>query len=167
MPEATTRQQCTKCLRPAQPRHKLCCRCAGYAKKYYDARIAAGLCTEGGCSNRTRPGRRTCHDCVAKQTVRAKRYRHRIKDIINQHYGNICNCCGESNPLFLTLDHVNNDGNKQRAMFTSEMNLYIDVAVKIKRGDAPTDLRILCYNCNCGRQRNNGICPHEESHGHR
>ena len=29
-------------------------------------------------------------------------------------YGWICNCCGEKNPKFLTIDHVFNDGFKDR-----------------------------------------------------
>ena len=25
----------------------------------------------------------------------------------------------------------------------------------------PDTIQILCFNCNCGRARNGGICPHE------
>lgn len=24
----------------------------------------------------------------------------------------------------------------------------------------PDELQLLCFNCNCGRQRNGGVCPH-------
>ena len=32
------------------------------------------------------------------------------KEKVFDHYGWVCACCGEAEPLFLTIDHVNNDG---------------------------------------------------------
>jgi hypothetical protein len=33
-----------------------------------------------------------------------------------------------------------------------------------QRDRFPNDvLRLLCFNCNCGRAKNGGICPHEET----
>ncbi len=69
-----------------------------------------------------------------------------------------CACCGESNVGFLTLDHVNNDGaaHRKRAAGGS-------LAWKLRRLGWPKDppIQVLCYNCNCGRQYNAGICPHK------
>ena len=51
------------------------------------------------------------------ETVRAKENRKRregaarIRDAVFSHYGgDRCACCGETEKLFLTLDHINNDG---------------------------------------------------------
>lgn len=86
------------------------------------------------------------------------------RDIIYIAYGNKCNCCGESNKLFLTIDHVNNDGYKIRqrnkngnysAPFSGH---YYKQIIK---ANFPSDLQLLCWNCNCGKARNGGICPHK------
>jgi hypothetical protein len=72
-------------------------------------------------------------------------------------YGDKCQCCGESNPLFLTLDHVNNDGHIERKQF-SQGGLYS----RIIQRNFPDIYQLLCWNCNTGKRRNNGVCPHQE-----
>ena len=44
-----------------------------------------------------------------------------IKKIVYTHYGNICSCCGESDYMFLTIDHINNDGHKQRRKISTQL----------------------------------------------
>lgn len=39
------------------------------------------------------------------------------------HYGTKCQCCGEKQVEFLTIDHINNDGNKHRKE-TNYSNIY-------------------------------------------
>lgn len=69
-------------------------------------------------------------------------------------YGGHCACCGESNPLFLTIDHIHGRTDKKYRGWRLYENL--------KRAGWPKDgLRLLCFNCNSGRQINGGICPHE------
>lgn len=84
---------------------------------------------------------------------------------IRNAYGNKCNCCGEDNPLFLTIDHINNDGYKIRprnkngnysAPFSGQYY------IQIIKANFPKDLQLLCWNCNCGKHRNKGICPHKQ-----
>ena len=71
-------------------------------------------------------------------------------------YGGKCVCCGESNLDFLTLDHVNNDGHLEE--YRGGPSQYY----KLKRDNWPSNIQILCYNCNCARATNVGICPHQE-----
>jgi hypothetical protein len=91
--------------------------------------------------------------------------RARLKAMVFAHYGAICRCCGETEPLFLTLDHVNNDGAMHRRKIsngkarTSPTGIYFDVI----RRNFPADFQVLCYNCNCGRARNGGVCPHQSA----
>ena len=75
-------------------------------------------------------------------------------------YGAKCECCGETNAHFLTLDHVHGNGHKERR----ELGLSDQYGVirKAKREGWPKCYRVLCFNCNCGRQRNQGVCPHKE-----
>jgi hypothetical protein len=35
------------------------------------------------------------------------------------------------------------------------------LALWLKRNNFPSGYRVLCMNCNHGRKRNGGICPHE------
>lgn len=82
-----------------------------------------------------------------------------IKAEVIDAYGSKCECCGESELGFLTLDHKNNDGKKQRASITLHAsNFYI----WLMKNDFPDNLglRVLCANCNIGRQHNGGTCPH-------
>lgn len=70
----------------------------------------------------------------------------------------MCSCCGEAEDCFLTIDHVNGDGNAHRARLGGGSNR---VWLEIINADFPPEYRVLCYNCNCGRERNGGVCPHE------
>lgn len=88
----------------------------------------------------------------------SKRYRQEHFQTVLDHYGPRCACCGEENLLFLTVDHINNDGAEHRRKGTGKVSLAF--YRWIIKNDFPDDLRILCFNCNCGRQRNGGICPH-------
>lgn len=75
--------------------------------------------------------------------------------------GRYCVCCGENNPVFLTIDHINGDGNHRRRtgkrLHQGNTTLY---ARLVKYG-WPSDLQVLCYNCNCAKKQN-AYCPHED-----
>ena len=85
-----------------------------------------------------------------------KRYQGE-RETVFAHYGGKCSClgCEESNPMFLTIDHINNDGAERRR---NGERSYADI---IKAG-YPEDLQILCANCNLGKLRNGGVCPHKK-----
>ena len=88
-----------------------------------------------------------------------KRDRKRRMTLI-QHYGGDpprCQCCGESNLGFLTIDHINNDGGKRRAKRHTQQADFQDL---ILRG-FPQEVTVLCYNCHMGRHINGGSCPHK------
>lgn len=99
-----------------------------------------------------------------------KARRNEIKKQVFDHYGSYCKCCGETTFLFLTLDHINNDGSEHRKQLAEQRGykkyrdmstdqLYRDlVSSEFKDADR---FQILCYNCNCGKRGNGGIfCPH-------
>ena len=82
--------------------------------------------------------------------------------IILEHYGGKCSCCDESEPLFLEIDHVNNDGwTHRKEIGTSAKALLLWII----RNDFPDSIQILCANCNQGKKRNGGICPHQLKKG--
>lgn len=73
--------------------------------------------------------------------------------------GSFCACCGETEFAFLTLDHINNDGGKERRAHGRGIYTYGNLR---KRG-YPPGLQVLCMNCNFGKSINGGICPHKDT----
>ena len=61
----------------------------------------------------------------------------------------------------MSIDHINNDGYKHREL-TNIGNGSTTYFWLIKN-NFPDDFQILCMNCNHGKSRNNGICPHKEN----
>lgn len=91
-----------------------------------------------------------------KSRANSRKYRAEWLDIVIEHYGDKCACCGEENRGFLTIDHVNNDGWKLRKVHGTGLRLYRWIV----KNNYPEYFQVLCYNCNFGRQRNGGVCPH-------
>ncbi len=83
----------------------------------------------------------------------------RLRTLILDTYGRRCACCGEDEPLFLELDHVDNDGAQHRRMIgSSAKQLYTEVK---RQGFPKGKYQLLCANCNQGKKRGGGICPHK------
>lgn len=75
-------------------------------------------------------------------------------------YGGVCVCCGESEPNFLTFDHIYNDGASQRRRGKFRNGIG-SIARYLKREGYPEGFQILCYNCNCAKGFY-GMCPHQK-----
>ena len=86
-----------------------------------------------------------------------KRYYDKWKKVVFDHYGHECSCCGENEPRFLTIDHVNDDGAQHRKKVSAGNVLFRWLV----NNNFPSAFRILCFNCNSGRYHNGGSCPHE------
>lgn len=89
-------------------------------------------------------------------------YYHRLQDEAIRGYGGYrCACCGETEPLFLTLDHINNDGQEHRKKVKnwSGAGMY----KWIIKHNFPPIFQVYCFNCNLGKRRNHGICPHQKT----
>lgn len=100
------------------------------------------------------------HRNSARLKVQMKEYRTRIKDAVFGAYGGYkCACCGELEKIFLTIDHINNDGAAHRKQigFRGGIGLYLWIA----KHDFPPGFQVYCFNCNHGKQLNHGVCPHK------
>ena len=60
-------------------------------------------------------------------------------------YGGKCNHCGISDPIILDIDHINNDGAKQRRDGIQSWRL---VRFLKKNGWPKEEYQLLCKNCN-------------------
>jgi hypothetical protein len=86
------------------------------------------------------------------ESMNAQKNRAKIFDA----YGRVCVCCGETRLPFLTIDHINGDGNIHRKA-RHGAHIYTDV---IREGYPKDKYRILCMNCNYAR-RFGKTCPHD------
>lgn len=81
--------------------------------------------------------------------------------LVLSHYSNgelKCACCGESEYLFLTIDHINGGGRKHRDdIHHGHLEIWLIM------NNFPEGYQILCSNCNTGRARNGDVCPHQNS----
>lgn len=148
--------------------------------------------TNFGVESRTFDGRRSrCHECVSakkqehyKRTFHEQRPRRlayararrpqlyaynakwqrdrnaRLRGEMFAAYGERCACCGESERIFLDLDHVRNNGAAHRR----ELGNQAQVMLALRAAGWPKDdFQILCCNCNQGKARNGGVCPHAKN----
>ena len=109
-----------------------------------------------------------------KKIWSAERYQ-RLKDAVFSAYGGYrCACCGETEPLFLTIDHIENNGSEHRKEIfensdqkTGDYRQMTGVRTYrwLENNNFPAGYQILCANCNQGKFRNGGICPHKCSEG--
>ena len=86
----------------------------------------------------------------------SKKYNSKLKRSVYNHYGSKCVCCGEKDQRFLTLDHKYNNGGHHRKKVGAGTKTYRWLI----KNNFPPIIQILCWNCNCGKMMNNGICPH-------
>jgi len=114
---------------------------------------------------RTRPERnkhrrKYCKEHPDKMKQNIKNQQVKLRQQVINGYGGKCFCCGESEALFLDLDHINNDGKLDRDKFNSYRSFYRWLRTE---GFPRDKYQLLCSNCNQGKRRNGGSCPHEVS----
>lgn len=86
---------------------------------------------------------------------------HERKNIVLNHYSDNlmkCECCGELNEEFLTIDHINGGGSKHRKDCNLRGNgMFYKWLID---NNFPPGFRVLCFNCNSSLGRLN-YCPHK------
>lgn len=100
---------------------------------------------------------RTKEDRRPKDAAYQRNARKRLRAEMLAALGGACACCGESEPLFLDMDHINGDGAEHRRRVGTSLSLLYAVR---REGWDETKYQLLCCNCNQGRERNGGVCPH-------
>ena len=121
---------------------------AAAMRRLRQKRIDDGKCYDCGKPSETA----RCKTCGTASNNRGKRQWKDIRAQVLKGYGARCVCCGETEPFFLNLDHVEG-GHREDNVTTYRRAI---------REGFPSTLRILCYNCNLGREHTaNRSCPHE------
>lgn len=106
----------------------------------------------------------TPEEVVAIRTAESKKSRlqhQRNKDAVFEAYGGYkCACCGEEEQSFLSIDHIDNDGHIQRKnkdYSCSGTGFYS----WLRKNEFPPNFQVLCMNCQIGKHKNGGVCPHQ------
>lgn len=98
-----------------------------------------------------------------KNNQKAREKNARIKDAVFGAYGGYrCVCCGETERLFLSLDHASNDGATFRRKTFGRRNAAGSTTYGwLYRNGFPPGYQVMCMNCQFGKRMNNGVCPHQ------
>lgn len=92
---------------------------------------------------------------------KSKRLNAVLREQVFMAYGGKqCACCGETEPLFLTIDHIANDGAEMRRSGTHSRG-GTQFYQWLRKNGFPSGFQVLCMNCNLGKHRNGGFCPHD------
>jgi hypothetical protein len=110
-------------------------------------------CRERG---RARNVRRDPVKNAAYQRELRRKYRQEAFDA----YGSVCACCGEGRYEFLTIDHPNGGGRKEREAHSVWGPNFVRW---LARQGYPPGYRVLCHNCNSAYGYY-GYCPHQDHH---
>lgn len=150
-------RKCKECARAYEklyrPKSKI------RAKKRREIDMAKGVCR--WCRGpKDRPDKIMCATCREKNNKWNRDKRLFLRKTVYDYYGNKCACCGETEPLFLTIDHINENGaefrKKMKGSCTYRCHRWII------NNNFPDTVQILCRNCNTGKHMNGGICPHKK-----
>jgi hypothetical protein len=121
-------------------------------KKRVQAKKDLGLCP--WCSSPS-TGPNLCSPC----NQRMGQYNRQLRKNIIVGYGGSCARCGETNEIVLDLDHVKNDGKKDRsASGSGSFKAYR----KARDSKFSSDYQLLCRNCNWLKHRLGGVLPPPE-----
>jgi hypothetical protein len=82
--------------------------------------------------------------------------------VFEAYGGYKCNCCGESEPMFLSIDHIDNNGAEERKSGQYAGSGY-GFYRWLRKSGFPPGYQVLCMNCNTGKHKNGGVCPHQSS----
>lgn len=93
-----------------------------------------------------------------RENGKTRWYNQNLRALVIREYGAKCACCGESESMFLGLDHINNDGGEERRRIGKNN---ISTYRYVRDLGFPKDrYQLLCHNCNLAKGFY-GECPHK------
>lgn len=140
---------CEDCGKSEEYTRKIMPRKDGLVRKY---------CPECARSRQSKCALKHYHSNRGEINPAKKRLHKDNRAMVIERLGGKCECCGESEIAFLEVDHINDDGKEQRIKHPGQTTIYWWLA----KHNFPPGFRLLCSNCNRGRWRNGGTCPHQK-----
>ena len=129
---------------------RVCTKCRKY--KIWDEFEVSALGINGKQSQ--------CRVCNQERVNRNNRIsQQRLKQAVVDAYGGACACCGEARLVFLTIDHIGEDGAEHRRLLGNKGGTKF--YCWLRRNQYPSGFQALCWNCNSAKHIL-GYCPHQE-----
>ena len=155
---------CVRCKRPVS-RGIHCDKCLAKARAVRAKNKADGVCPDCRKPSAGKPGT-CCVSCARQHQEKDRRKYAKLRAEVLLAYGSKCACpgCTETNPAFLEVDHINNDGAAHRRSMSSTGKQCGGGSNRfytwLRQNGFPKDnFQLLCSNCNAGKAKF-GICPH-------
>ena len=158
-----TERQCASCLqtkkitsfngkghgrlnngRKKRYRSKICRICERAEK------VINGICKM--CCQPTKPGSTLCEKHLQTLRICKKRQNEKDKALVLKNYGESCAYCNKTGAIFLTVDHIDNNGAEHRKKLRAGKNQGHNIYAWLRKNNFPAGYQILCYNCNCAKQ---------------
>ena len=101
-----------------------------------------------GCGRDLKTTKR-CEDCNRKMLQYDRASRIRNKQAAINRYGGKCVFCGEDKLIFLTIDHINDNGTEHRR----ETGMWCGTGTYrwLKKNNYPEGFQTACFNCNSAK----------------
>lgn len=122
-------------------------------KREYDRRYYLGHKKE-----KLERKRRWCQEHKEEQREYYRQYTQRLKAEVLSHYSNgspMCVRCRIDDIDILTIDHINDGGNKHRKAISYDRG-GLAFYKWLRREGFPEGYQVLCYNCNMKKARSRG-----------
>lgn len=97
-----------------------------------------------------------------KKEYKKNYYKERKIQTFNNLGGCKCAICGNKELSHLTIDHIDETGYLDKKMGYTNYKLYSEIILKTYPQEKLSNLRVLCFNCNCGRRKEYLNIPSEK-----
>ena len=99
----------------------------------------------------------------ATESEKTRRLQAKCRDEVFTAYGGYeCACCGEDERMFLSIDHMDNNGAIERksGQYHGSGTAFYQW---LRKNKFPSGYQVLCMNCQIGKHKNGGVCPHQST----
>lgn len=128
-----------------RPRRNICKKCERID------RINSGLCVF--CRRKVVAPHTSCNICLAAAARRRRNRTSRLRLAAIAAYGGRCEYCKESRDVFLSIDHIHDDGAAHRRKINKGKNNGVQIYLWLNKHQYPRGFQVLCMNCNWAKSR--------------
>lgn len=118
-----------------------------FCTKCKKRKAASSFYLRGDDKTKLRPLCKPCHIESTGQLALKRKF-----ECYEAYGGRFCRCCGETEDFFLSIDHIKDNGRSEHQG--------MQLRCKLRKYGYPSGYQILCFNCQYGKRKGNGFCPH-------
>ena len=138
-------------INPANPSSS-CKECLAVSRARKAQKRELAICR--ACSEPALKDKVYCLKHLQSTKISGLKHRRRYRNLCLNHYGGKCNCCGESNPIFLQLDHISGGGARHKQSRLGPLDQWLVT----HNFPSEQKIQVLCANCHQAKTIL-GVCP--------